>query len=403
MTDSRTPSKMTGLPSPSKMTGSDAPSLRRSSEGVTDAAGRRQRVACFIPDLADGGAQRAAVKLAGGMCARGLAVDVVLVNKEGVHLHALDAGARVVDLACGRVVKAVVPLARYMRRERPSALVSFLSHANVVAVAARALARVNLRLALVEQNTVSAVRSDLRRDGLLPALVRRAYPRAEVVVGVSSGVARDLVSRLGIPAHKVYVIHNPVVDDALLDAADAPAGHEWLEDDSAPVFVASGRLTPQKDFPTLLDAFRLLKSRVAARLIILGEGEERGRLEALIDAMGLAGDVDLRGFVENPYAYMSRADAFVLSSRWEGLPTVLIEALACGCPVVATDCPSGPREILEGGEYGALVAVGDSAALCEAMARVLKARPARQALREHAMNYSVERAVSRYIELLGLA
>jgi glycosyltransferase involved in cell wall biosynthesis len=148
----------------------------------------------------------------------------------------------------------------------------------------------------------------------------------------------------------------------------------------------------------------LLKSKVeAVRLIILGEGEERRRLEAMIDAMGLAGDVDLRGFVENPYAYMSRADAFVLSSRWEGLPTVLIEALACGCPVVATDCPSGPREILQGGEYGALVPVGDAAALCDAMARVLKTSPSKEALREHAMRYSVDEAVRQYIELLGLA
>jgi glycosyltransferase involved in cell wall biosynthesis len=360
-------------------------------------------VACFIPDLTDGGAQRAVVKLVGGMCQRGMAVDLVLVNREGVHLRSVDARARLVVLGGGRVATAMMPLARYMRRARPSALVSFLSHANVAAVAARALARVELRLALVEQNTVSAYRSNLRRDRSIPAFVRHAYPRADAVVGVSSGVADDLVSNLGVPARKVSVIHNPVVDNALLEAANAPVGHTWFGDDSAPVLVASGRLTPQKDFPTLLEAFRLLRSKVAARLIILGEGEERGRLEALRDAMGLSGDVDLHGFVENPYGYMSRADAFVLSSRWEGLPTVLIEALACGCPVVATDCPSGPREILQGGQYGELVAVGDAAALCDAMARILQTRPDRQALREHAMKYSVEQAVSHYIELLGIA
>jgi glycosyltransferase involved in cell wall biosynthesis len=337
------------------------------------------------------------------MRARGLGVDVVLVNNEGTHLSRVDAGARIIDLASGRVAKAVVPLAQYLRRETPSALVSFLSHANVAAVAARALARVNLRLVLVEQNTVSAVRSDLRRDALLPALVRRAYPRADAVVGVSSGVAEDLVSCLGVPAHKVSVIYNPVVDQELLDAAEAPSNHAWLEDESERVFVASGRLTRQKDFQTLIEAFRLLRSRAPARLIILGEGEERARLEALIGASGLSADVDLHGFVENPYAYLSRADAFVLSSRWEGLPTVLVEALACGCPVVATDCPSGPREILEGGEYGTLVPVGDAIALCDAMDQVLKTRPAKQLLREHAMNYSVDRAASQYIELLRLA
>jgi glycosyltransferase involved in cell wall biosynthesis len=353
--------------------------------------------------LTDGGAQRAVVKLVSGMCERGLAVDLVLVNKEGVHLRSVDARARLFVLGSGRVATSVMPLARYMRRARPAAFVSFLTHANVAAVAARALARVELRLALVEQNTVSAYRSDLRRDSWLPAFVRHTYPRAEAVVGVSDGVARDLISHLGVPAHKVSVIHNPVVDNALLEAAGAPAGHAWFEDDSARVLIASGRLTPQKDFPTLLQAFRLLRSKMPARLIILGEGEERGRLEALRDALGLAGDVDLHGFVENPYAYMSRADAFVLSSRWEGLPTVLIEALACGCPVVATDCPSGPREILEGGKHGELVTVGDAAALCDAMARVMQIRPDRQALREHALKYSVAQAVSQYIELLGVA
>jgi glycosyltransferase involved in cell wall biosynthesis len=363
-----------------------------------------RKVACFIPDLSDGGAQRAVVKLVGGFTARqGLAVDLVLVNREGTHLRGVDARVRVVDLAAGRVVKAIGPLARYIKREQPAALISFLSHANVVAVAARALARADTRLALVEQNTVSAVRSRLRRDGWLPALVRRAYPRADAVVGVSNGVTRDLVSRLGVPSEKVSVIPNPVVDDALLDAAAAPAGHPWFAENSARVFLAAGRLTPQKDFPTLLQAFRMLREKKAARLMILGEGEERARLEAMIDEMSLTDDVALSGFVENPYARMSRAAAFVLSSRWEGLPTVLIEALACGCPVIATDCPSGPREILNEGEYGALVPVGDPAAMCDAMAQALQARHDAGVLKERAARYSVERAVSQYLELLCLA
>ncbi|MCA1636184.1 MAG: glycosyltransferase [Acidobacteria bacterium] len=363
----------------------------------------RARVACFIPDMTDGGAQRAVVKLIGGIAARGLAVDLVLVNSEGPHLGAVDARARVVDLAAGRVARVIPKLARYLSRERPHALVSFLSHANVAALASRALARSGARVAVVEQNTVSAVRSGLRRDGLLPALVRRTYPRADAVVAVSEGVARDLVSRLGVPPGKVHVIPNPVVDEALLRAATAPAGHPWFGDDGAPVFLAVGRLTAQKDFPTLLRAFRMLRQSRAARLMILGEGEARAELEAMTDEMSLTDDVALPGFVENPYARMSRAAAFVLSSRWEGLPTVLIEALACGCPVVATDCPSGPREILEGGAYGALVPVGDAAAMRDAMARALDAPPRAAALRGRAALYSVGRAVDQYLELIGLA
>lgn len=367
-----------------------------------DARGR-PRVACFTPDLTDGGAQRAVVKLVGGLAARGLDVDLVLVNRAGPHLSGVDARARVVDLAAGRVARSVLPLARYLARERPRALVSFLTHANVAAVAARALARTNTRLALVEQNTLSAVRSSLRRDAWLPALARRAYPRAEAVVAVSEGVARDLVESLDLPPGKVHVIPNPVVDGSLRAAAAAPAEHPWFAAGGARVVLAVGRLTEQKDFPTLLHAFRLLRDKKSdARLLILGEGEERARLQALIGELNLTDEVALPGFVANPYAHMSRAAAFVLSSRWEGLPTVLIEALACGCPVVATDCPSGPREILNGGEYGALVPVGDAAALCDALARALETRAPAASLTERAARYSVERATGQYLELLGL-
>ncbi len=377
-------------------------------------ASRRPDVSCFIPDLGDGGAQRAVVKLAGGLAAHGLAVDLVVINNQlnDVQLRsggkvppagAIDARVRIIDLESGRVAKALPKLVQYLRRERPRAFLSFLSHANVAAVAACALARVDTRLIVVEQNTVSAVRSSLRRDAWLPSLVRHAYPHAHAVVCVSEGVASDLVSNFGIPAAKVSVIHNPVVDDVLIEqAAKAPA-HSWLTENFTPVVVAAGRLNEQKDFPTLLRAFRLLRNKKSVSLMILGEGEERERLKALIAELRLTGDVVLPGFVENPYAYLSRAAIFVLSSRWEGLPTVLIEALACGCPVVATDCPSGPREILCDGDYGALVPVGDVKAMSEAMERALEAPRRAEMLKEYAARYSVEGAVSQYLRLVHLS
>jgi glycosyltransferase involved in cell wall biosynthesis len=371
--------------------------------GINGGHASRPDVSCFIPDLGGGGAQRAVVKLVRGLAGRGLAVDLVLLNQQQQHAGDVDSQARVIDLATDRVIKAVPKLVRYLRRERPGAVISFLTHANVAAVAACALAVVETRLIVVEQNTVSAVRGSLRRDAWLPALVRRAYPRAYAVVAVSEGVASDLVSHLGIPAAKVSVIHNPVVDDALVDEAAKAPGHLWFTENSAPVFVAVGRLNVQKDFPTLLRAFRMLRKKQSVRLLILGEGEERARLEALITELRLTDDVALPGFSENPYACLSRAAAFVLSSRWEGLPTVLIEALACGCPVIATDCPSGPREILCGGDYGTLVPVGDVEAMSEAMGRALEAPRRSAALTEHASRYSVERAVSQYLGLLDLA
>ncbi|NJS16372.1 MAG: glycosyltransferase [Nostocaceae cyanobacterium CSU_2_110] len=174
----------------------------------------------------------------------------------------------------------------------------------------------------------------------------------------------------------------------------------WFEKNSPPVFLAVGRLTEQKDFSTLIKAFSLVRKEKLARLIILGEGEARGQLEATIKNLGISEDVLLPGFTDNPYAYMYNANAFVLSSRWEGLPTVLIEAMACGCPVVATDCPSGPQEILAAGKYGELVCCGDVLALSKAMLNVLDNPINSEILTQRTQDFSFDKAVSRYLELI---
>ena len=359
-------------------------------------------VSCFVAELMPGGAQRAAIKLAAGFAERGLSVDLVVANKRGPLVDDVKATVRVIDLAAGRVVKAIPALSTYLTREQPKTLISFLTHANLAAIAARALARVETRVMVVEQNTVSSVRSNLKRDALLPALVRRSYPHADHVVAVSKGVGNDLIANLGIPASRVSVIPNPVVDNDLVRSAMDSPNHPWFEDRSIPVFVAAGRLTRQKDFPTLIRAFDMLRQTVRARLMIMGEGEERPQLETMIAQLGLMDHVALPGYCSNPYPVMSRGVAFVLSSQWEGLPTVLIEAMACGCPIVATDCPNGPREILDGGRYGKLVPIGDSDALCRAMHEVLQQRPSASILRKRASQYSIEHSVENYLRVLGL-
>lgn len=358
-------------------------------------------VSCFVAELMPGGAQRAAIKLAAGFAKRGLRVDLVLASKNGQLVDDVEATVRVIDLGAGRVIKAIPALSTYLKREQPRTLISFLTHANVAAIAARAMARVETSVMVVEQNTVTRVRNDLKRDALLPELVRRSYPHAHHVVAVSQGVANDLIGNLGIPALRVSVIPNPVVDSELLKSAMDSPNHRWFDDGSVPVFVAAGRLSKQKDFPTLLRAFDKLRQTARARLIIMGEGEERPGLETMIARLGLTDQVALPGYLSNPYAVMSRGSAFVLSSRWEGLPTVLIEAMACGCPVVATDCPSGPREILEDGRYGKLVPTGDADELCRAMQEVLQQRPAASVLKQRARQYSVDHAVEDYLRVLG--
>jgi glycosyltransferase involved in cell wall biosynthesis len=360
----------------------------------------QKRIAFFIPNLAGGGAERVAVNLLQGMVKRDVPLDLILASAEGPYLKQVPEQVRLINLGVGRVMKAVLPLARYLKENKPIALLSHMNHTNVSAILARELAGTKTRLVLVEHNTLSLDKSKLFRSKLVPPFMKLLYPRADVIVGVSQGVAEDLEHQMGFEPGKIRVVYNPVVDNELLAKSKAPLEHSWFQQGNPPVFLAVGRLTEQKDFLTLIKAFALLRKQRLARLIILGEGECRSELEAMIKTLEISEDVSLPGFVQNPYAYMSHASAFVLSSRHEGLPTVLIEAMACGCPVVATDCPSGPKEILESGKYGSLVAIGNSVTLADAMVQALEAPVSRDVLVERGMYFSTERAVSEYLGLM---
>jgi glycosyltransferase involved in cell wall biosynthesis len=237
---------------------------------------------------------------------------------------------------------------------------------------------------------------------LWPYLQRTFYPWASSVVAVSRGAADDLARTSGLPRDRVQVVYNPVITPTMIALAGQTPDHPWFAPGQPPVILGVGRLTRQKDFPTLLRAFAEVRRRRAARLIILGEGEDRSALEALARELGVAGDVALPGFRDNAMAYMARSALFVLSSAWEGLPTVLIEALAAGTRVVSTDCPSGPREILEDGRLGLLVPVGDPAALAEAMIDTLD-QPAGPPPLASLTPFTRDAAVDHYLHLVGNA
>jgi glycosyltransferase involved in cell wall biosynthesis len=273
--------------------------------------------------------------------------------------------------------------------------------ANVAALLARRLAGGRSKLVVAEHNTMSRASSQSvsRKEGTMPLFARLLYPYADGVITVSKGVADDLVRMTGIDSEKVKVIYNPVVREDMFARAREAVAHPWVQDSSVPLIVAVGRLNRQKDFMTLIRAFAELHRHKSARLLILGEGEERSALESLVKELGLESCVSLPGFVSNPYAYLARARLFVLSSQWEGLPTVLIEAISLGVPVVSTDCESGPREILDHGKYGHLVAVGDSAALAMQMRAALD-EPVAPIPREAWCEFSEDAAVENYLNYI---
>ena len=357
-------------------------------------------IAFFIPAMYGGGAERVVLNLLEGMLSQGEVPDLVLASMEGPYLDRIPPAVNIVDLQAGRIIKSVLPLVRYLCSHQPRVLISHLGHANVVALLATYLSGTKTPLIVVEHNTLSKSRSIVWRANLVKPLMKYLYPTADAIVAVSQAAAKDLEIGLGLPTNSVITIYNPIVDDRLLAQANEPTQEPWLQPGLPPVFLSIGRLTAQKDFAALLKSFAIVRKQLSARLIILGEGELRSDLESLARDLKIAEFVSLPGFVSNPYAYLKAANAFILSSRWEGLPTVLIEALACGCPAIATNCPSGPWEILEQGKYGTLVPVGDVAALAKAMVEILQQPPSPELLQERSRAFTVEGSVAKYLQLI---
>ncbi len=361
--------------------------------------GGKNTIAIFVSFSGQGGVERMILNLARGLVARGHGVRLVLARSDGGWLDHLPAGVEVERLGTRHTLTAVVPLARYLRRHRPPLLLVAKDRAIKAAILARALGGVEVRLVGRLGTNVSgalAGRGHLRR-ALWHAGMRHFYSRLDGLVTVSQGVKDDVVAITGMDPRTIRVIPNPVITPGLADAARQPTGHPWVDEKDLPLIIAVGRLTRQKDFPTLLRAFARVAAGHPARLVILGEGAEREGLLALADELGIGGRVALPGFQSNPHAWVAPADLFVLSSRWEGSPNALTEAMALGVPVVATDCPSGPSELLQEGRVAPLVTPGDVEGLAAAMARVLAAPPDPELLHGAVAAYTMENSAASYL------
>lgn len=334
----------------------------------------QNRVAVFLPNLLGGGAERVMLNLTEGFLKEGLNVDLLLAQKEGPFLNKIPEGVSLVDLHAPRVRYALFNLKKYLQARQPAGLLSSMNHANIVALLARGMARVPTRIVMTLHNTLSVRMKETSAlyNAIWPRILKSAFQRADSVVAVSQGVADDVARMTGFSREKIEVIYNPVITSELFIKAAEPVEHPWFKSGEPPVVIAVGRLHKQKNYPLLIRAMAEVRQTRPARLIILGEGEDRRVLQDLIVSLGLQDWVALPGFVPNPYAYMRHSSLFVLSSLWEGLPTVLIEAMAVGVPVVATDCPSGPFEILKGGQLGELIPVDNLSALTSAILKVLE-------------------------------
>jgi len=361
----------------------------------------RRPIALFLPALDGGGAERVFVELANEIAARGLPVELVLATARGPYLAEVAPGVRVVDLGARRVLWALPRLVRYLRTGRPRVLLSGLDNANVVALLARHAAPRDMRCLISMRAVPSAV---YPADGSMGSrklfwAMRQTYRRADAIIANSRAVADDLVSALRVPAPLIHVIHNPLNLARIRSLGDEATGDVEFKNDGPPVILGVGALIPVKDFSTLVRAFARVRARRDCRLLILGEGPERERLLALAAQCGVAQDVRLPGFRRNPFPAMRRARIFVSSSKSEGCPNALLQALALGTAVVSTDSVGGSAEVLENGRWGRLVPVGDVEAMAQAIAAALDAENTRAGV-QRARDFSHDRITDRYLEVL---
>ena len=341
------------------------------------------------------------VTLANAFANRGHEVTMVLIYPRHTYKNELDPKVELVDLNAPRLAVGGLRFARFLRARCPDAVLSTLTRINGWAVIAHRLARSPARLVIREANTPTQemARKRTRKNQLNQQVIKYLYPKADAVVAPSRGVAQDILRFAPNLSGRIQVIYNPVINEHLYRLCQEPVEHPWFSSKAVPVVLAVGRLVEQKGFDTLIQAFSRIQKVTEAHLVILGEGEKRASLEEMITHLGLSNSVCMLGFQPNPFKYMHRADVFVLSSRHEGLPNVLIQAMACGCPIVSTDCPSGPDEILNGGKFGELVPVDDVEAMAGAILRVLQGNR-KSVPEEWLQQFEVERITDQYLRLL---
>lgn len=360
-------------------------------------------IAIYLPYFDNGGVERMLVNLALGMASLGQQVQFIVCKSSRPYLATLSGHAELIELGEGGPSELIERTATYLRNAQPCVLLTAKEPDIALASAALVKSGISCRL------YIRAVTNHLQRLRYTNFIrrwyelrnIRHLYRKADGIVAVSNGVADDVRHIVGKHCPSITTARNPVITDDLFRRAQSMPSHPWFDGD-IPIILGIGRFSRAKNFPLLLEAFAQVRQQRPCRLILLGKGRQQGRLEQLSARLGVAQDVDMPGYVENPYPYLRHASLFVLSSLWEGSPNVLTEALALGCPVVATDCPSGPREILQDGKFGSLVPMNDATALAQAMLDTLRQPPSAEALRQATLGYTTKESARQYLQAMGI-
>ncbi|PSP39470.1 glycosyltransferase [Halobacteriales archaeon QH_7_65_31] len=358
------------------------------------------KVTLFIGDLSIGGAERVTVNLANQLAENGYQVEVVVVSRQGELVTDLVSDVQFTVLPADRMRWAVIPLIKHLRSSQPDTVISFLTPANIIMILSVKLSMISPQIIVTEHGKKLNEDSVSTQRDLI--LAKYLYKYADGIVGVSKGVSQDIINWANVDSNKVFTIYNPAISEELITGDSSIPSQLKPQQNNTKIVLSAGRHVEQKDFQTLIRSFAKLRADYSnLQLIILGEGELTAEYKRLSNELGIQENMILPGFVDDPFQYMRYADVFALSSRWEGLSLVLMEAMACGTPVVSTDCPSGPAEVLKNGEYGELVPVGDSEAMQNALKNTLESPLSAEKLRERARDFSIERSTKQYQKLFN--
>jgi len=369
---------------------------------------KKIKIAFFLPNLEGGGAERNVVNLLNNLNKEKYDLSIVLGKKEGAFIGEIPEYVSLVNFGLKSSYSLVLflKLIKYFRQEKANIFVSAFPRFNIISLLARIFSGSKIKIIITEHTTFSflpltakVISHKLFARFPLPVLIKSIYPKADAIICVSKGVAIDLCKFIHC-LDKIRVVYNPITNQKIKDLAEEEINHPWFFDSQIPIILAIGRLAKTKDYPNLIGAFKKILDKMPANLVILGEGSEREKLEKLAYKLGLSNNIAFLGFQSNIYKYIKRASVFVLSSLQEGFGNVIIEAMACGTPVVSTDCLSGPREIIEHGKNGILVPVADKEILAMAIINVLNSPELRNKFSEagekRAEHFSIEKSVKEY-------
>ena len=371
---------------------------------------KKIKIAFFIPTLGGGGAERNIINFIKNFDKKKYEVSLVLGERKGELLSEIPKGISTINFGTINSFKIFFRLIKYFQTTEADIFISTFPRFNIISLLAKIFSKTKIKIIVIEQSTISLLPLVAKTfiDRIisrfcLPYFVRLIYPMADAIVCVSKGVADDLSKFIPHQKSRIKVIYNPIIDKRIYQLAKEQVINQWFSDSKIPVILSAGRLIKAKDYPNFLKAAKLVLQEKVARFVVLGEGIEKIKLENIAKKLGISDNIVFLGFQKNPYKYMKNADVFVLSSFKEGFGNVIVEAMACGVPIISTDCKSGPSEIIKNGENGILVPIRDPKALSMAILKLLDNPSLRQKFsqngKERANFFSVEKSVKEYENL----